>query len=233
MKDTLTVNFDAILQFAALESEARMLEALEQKSVSEEYTPSAHLDDSIRGSVRRQKAKQRNKSIRSATKKIALCCCALFTIAGLAFVPVKAVQQAIVTTAMEWYNGFVTFVFKADGGESPTTLPKNLAITYWPKGYDILMDELIVEDGLSIVYGDSSGNISSIGISLASSSGMLSVDNDTTTYYQIVFDGIDAVWGSSDQGRNLLIWTKDGYVFDITTDAPLQEAIKMARGIQF
>lgn len=231
MKETIKVDFDAILQFAALESEARMLKKVEAGSDGVPYSPSPQLEKRIYNAVRGEKTKQRHKKVRRVLQRVGICCCVLFTLAGLVFVPVQAVQQAVINTVMEWYDGFTSFVFKSDGGKTPSALPETLRVTYWPQGYDTLIDEYISEEVISRSYETKTKKISSVYIQIIDDGAEMSSDNEHTQHYQITFDNITAIWGVSDEARNSLTWASDGYVFYVSTDESLQEAIKIAQGI--
>ncbi len=58
------------------------------------------------------------------------------------------------------------------------------------------------------------------------------VDDEYTHYYQISFDGIDAVLGSTIDGSNVLVWQNDGLTYQVSSSCDLSEIISVAEGIK-
>lgn len=60
----------------------------------------------------------------------------------------------------------------------------------------------------------------------------ISLDNEYTTYYSIQFDSHDAIWGSREDGINLLTWSNNDFVYYMSSTLALNELIKIAEDIK-
>ena len=57
------------------------------------------------------------------------------------------------------------------------------------------------------------------------------LDNEHTTYYSLEFDSQQALWGTSEDEANTLVWNSKGLSFVVSGHLDLSEIIKIAENI--
>lgn len=140
------------------------------------------------------------------------------------------VRAAVKNTVVEWYDKFTSFIFQS--GASNVNEQKEWKINHLPTGYyensvetlgKIVMTKYINDHGDTIKFSfrpeENNTNIS--------------VDNENHTVESKTIQGHESylIKAMNDDFENGVIWSMDGYTFNIWSKLPIDELIKMVESI--
>lgn len=230
-KGEVRISTDAMIALVVAEAEAREMAALPSlQEMNEAFRPSERFQKKMDKLFHRIKSKEQMRRWRRALRRTAISIAALVTVFTCAMMPVEAVREAVVTTLIEWHDEFMTVVYSSDTSNG-RTLPGEIELGYIPDGF--YEEELYAQDpnSLSVEYVD---GFDYFFIQITQFDGMqqISLDNEYTTYYSIQFDSHDAIWGSREDGINLLTWSNNDFVYYMSSTLALNELIKIAEDIK-
>lgn len=221
-KDEIRISADAMIALVVAEAEAREMAAMPSlQQMNEAFQPSGQF---------RQRMDRLLRRWARAARRTALCAAVLLSVLSCMLLPVKAVREAVVTTVLDWQDQFVNVTFNAQGAKTPT-LSDTVGLGYIPEGFSLREVELQDE----YIYIARYGSVDSyFMVRILSIEGQqdIAIDNEHTDLYQIRFGSQDAIWGSSEDGYNLLIWSNKGFFFHIFGFIDLREMIQIAENIQ-
>lgn len=230
-KDEIRISADAMIALVVAEAEAREMAAMPSlQQMNEAFQPSGQFRQRMDRLLRRVRGKRRLRRWARAARRTALCAAVLLSVLSCMLLPVKAVREAVVTTVLDWQDQFVSVTFNAQGAKTPT-LSDTVGLGYIPEGFSLREVELQDE----YIYIARYGSVDSyFMVRILSIEGQqdIAIDNEHTDLYQIRFGSQDAIWGSSEDGYNLLIWSNKGFFFHIFGFIDLREMIQIAENIQ-
>lgn len=230
-KDEIRISADAMIALVVAEAEAREMAAMPSlQQMNETFQPSGQFRQRMDRLLRRVRGKRRLRRWARAARRTALCAAVLLSVLSCMLLPVKAVREAVVTTVLDWQDQFVNVTFNAQGAKTPT-LSDTVGLGYIPEGFSLREVEL-QDEYVYITHYESVDSYFMVEIMSIEGRQSIAVDNEGTDLYQIRFGSQDAIWGSSEDGYNLLIWSDKGFFFHIFGFIDLREMIQIAENIQ-
>lgn len=229
--DETRISFDALVTMAVTEANERELAQLPPAEQMEaEFQPSARLEKKVEQTLRRcRNAKRRRVALRWV-RRTATVAAALWVVFTGALVPVQAVQQAAYSTLLRWKEEFTSVIISSDASSS--LLPENIQVTYLPEGY-LLEDRSQNPSIFEQRYENEQSQALFIQIYNVDKNKQIDMDNEHSSYYTVEFDDISAIWVQSEKNINVLVYERDGYIFNISAPLDLSELIRIARGITY
>lgn len=164
-------------------------------------------------------------------KRIAACVIVSLALFTCVFAPVQAVQQAVITTVIEWYDKFTSFVYFSESVNNKTSL-KDLRVEYWPDGYDTLVVDEKYDTLFSMAYMNKRGDIAYVKISNINENNLTAIDNEHSSFYPFEFDNKKAFLAVTNSRENILIWEDNGFSYHVICNESITELIKIAQSIE-
>lgn len=230
--DKINISPDALIAMLMLEAEARELAQLPNiEEVDVEFHPSEEFERQMEKLIQQEKQKERKKERRKAVKRCLISVSATLSLFFVIMSPVKAVQNAVVNTLIEWKDKFMTVIFSSEG--VPAIALPQIELQYIPEGFTLTMPVNEKQNTYFANYTDRSGRECTIRISIIDTLQSYMIDSEYTSYYSIVSDTEQFVWGTLKDESNILLWEEDGLSFQISGNLDLSEMLKIYRGIVF
>ena len=224
------ISVDALLEFAVLEASAyeqRQLPPL--NDLNQLYPASDFLKQKIHKIDSDEKRRQKLFMLKKAGKRITASIACLLAVFTCIFAPVEAVQDAVISTVIEWRDKFNQIIFSSDS--ELHSLPAAIHIKYWPSGYYV---ESTYQDNsrFHMAAVNKDGSYSTVEILLMDEPQTVLLDNEYSDYYRISFGSNDALCTCHESGNNILTWADQNVLYQVTTAASLNEAIYIAENIE-
>ena len=186
------ISVDALLEFAVLEASAyeqRQLPPL--NDLNQLYPASDFLKQKIHKIDSDEKRRQKLFMLKKAGKRITASIACLLAVFTCIFAPVEAVQDAVISTVIEWRDKFNQIIFSSNS--ELHSLPAAIHIKYWPSGYYV---ESTYQDNsrFHMAAVNKDGLYSTVEILLMDEPQTVLLDNEYSDYYRISFGSNDALW---------------------------------------
>ncbi|MEG1753674.1 MAG: DUF4367 domain-containing protein, partial [Christensenella sp.] len=225
---------DTLLRFAFAEAEHREMSA--RHALIEEtggYEPSPEFHRRIELLVQTEKRSYRYRQIQKIVKRVAVYVVVFIALSSGALISAEAVQKAVISTVIEWRDKFALFIY-SNGSNTAATLPETISVGYWPEGYTEKSSES-ERIGNTFVLGCSNdtGLSSSVYIRAISGDESGTIDNENSEIFQIIVDDKTMLSSTHSDGTIMLRWTEGHLLFNVTTTENMQEAIAIARSINY
>lgn len=223
---------DALISLVVTEAEERELAAMPSlKEMNAQFHPSKQFQDKMERLLKRARRKEGWKQIWKPTRKVLITFTSVVTVLAFALLPVKAVQDAVVDTFVQWRDGFMSIIYSVESENSPLNLPTQIKLNYIPDGYTLISEENSEQDRYIAELAAIGGEWCTVRVLVIDSSQEIGIDNEFTEYYTLEFDGHDAIWGIREDGSNMLLWEESGLSFTIYGNTDISDILKLAEGI--
>lgn len=230
--EEIRVTPDALIALVVMEAEKREMAAMPSlEEMNAEFHPSERFQKKMNRLLKKAHRREEWGHIWQPTKKVLVALTTVVTVLACSFMPVKAVQDAVVDTVIQWRDGFMAIVFSKEDGEVYYNLPNQVSLDYIPDGYEMVSEENSQHDHYMAEFVSAEGNWYTVRVVEIGSSQVIGTDNEFTKYYAIEFDGHDAIWGIRENGSNTLVWEDNGLAFEIYGNSDISEFLKIAEGI--
>ena len=231
-KDEIRISTDAMIALVVAEVEAREMAALPSlQEMNEAFQPSERFQKKMDKLFHSIKSKERMRRWRKAAKRTALCAAVLLSVFSCMMLPVNAVREAVVTTLLDWHEKFVSVVFDAQGSNAQA-LPDKIEIAYIPDGFS-LQDPIWKDTNSYDATYKNGDSYFAVQIIAVESQQNIDVDNERIAFYPIRLGSQDAVWGGTDDGYNILLWSKNGFSYVVSGNIDLHKMIQISESIKF
>ena len=118
---------DALISLVVTEAEERELAAMPSlKEMNAQFNPSKQFQDKMERLLKRARREEGWKQIWKPTRKVLITFTSIVTVLAFALLPVKAVQDAVVDTFVQWRDGFMSIIYSVESENSPLNLPTQL-----------------------------------------------------------------------------------------------------------
>ena len=223
---------DALISLVVTEAEERELAAMPSlKEMNAQFNPSKQFQDKMERLLKRARREEGWKQIWKPTRKVLITFTSVVTVLAFALLPVKAVQDAVVDTFVQWRDGFMSIIYSVESENSPLNLPTQIKLNYIPDGYTLISEENSEQDRYIAELAAIGGEWCTVRVLVIDSSQEIGIDNEFTEYYTLEFDGHDAIWGIREDGSNMLLWEESGLSFTIYGNTDISDILKLAEGI--
>lgn len=230
--DEIRITPDALISLVVTEAEERELAAMPSlKEMNAQFHPSEQFQQKMERLLKKAQRKEEWKHIWKPTKKVLVAFTSVVTVLAFALLPVKAVQDAVVDTLIQWRDGFMSIIYSVEGENPPLNLPAQIELNYIPDGYTLISEENSEYDRYIAEFVAGEDEWCTVRVVAIDSSQEIGVDNEFTTYYNLEFNGHNAIWGIREDSSNTLLWEEDGLAFTIYGNADIAEILKLAEGI--
>lgn len=226
-------NIDAILAYAAKASLQEEIDTWPSDTyLKENYSPSPASEKRMNLLIKKSEHAQRWKIIRKQLKRVAAIILVFLSGTTVLFGSVQAVQQAVIATVIEWRDLFAEIGFISDNPTN-TVLPENISITYWPKGYDT---EIINQEFPALFVQarkNKNDDMINIRIEHVENASLENLDNEYSDFITVEIDGIRAIWTSSPERINNLVWKYKEMILTISSKENINELVKIMQSIKY
>lgn len=230
--DEIRITPDALISLVVTEAEERELAAMPSlKEMNAQFHPSEQFQKKMEQLLKKARRKDEWAHIWKPTKKVLVAFTSVVTVLAFALLPVKAVQDAVVDTLIQWRDGFMNIIYSAEGEHPQINLPTQIELNYIPEGYTLISEDSSERDRYMASLVADGDEWCTVRIVAIDSSQEISIDNEFTEYYTLEFDGHDAIWGIREDDRNTLLWNENGLSFMIYGNIDISEILKLAEGI--
>lgn len=228
--DSIRISPDALIAMIVLESEERELADLPSlEELNRRFVPSDSFKMRIKKIFQNEaRAKQKVYTLRYL-KKLFILCSAVISILFCMLLPACAVHQAVVQTILDWRDKFVSITFSSD--EPARSEPLDVTIGYLPDGFSPSEPIQQLSSSYLANYTDTEDHWITILIRTVDKNYTMSLDNEYSTFYQFEFDGNQAIWAVMKDGRNVLLWQKDGLAYYVAGNIDLSEIVNISKNI--
>ena len=228
----IRISPDALIALVVAEAEDRELSAMPSlEEMNAAFHPSEEFQKMDR-LLKQAKRKQERKGAWRATKRLFVVATTVVTAFACILMPVQAVQEAVVSTVLNWRDQFVEILYSKEDDPNAVILLQNVELTYLPEGFTETPSNRTSNTSFWNEYQSENGEWLTVRILPIQDKQSTFVDDEYTHYYQISFDGIDAVLGSTIDGSNVLVWQNDGLTYQVSSSCDLSEIISVAEGIK-
>lgn len=229
----IRISPDALIALVVAEAEERELSAMPSlKDMNAAFHPSESFKKKMDKLLKRAKHKQARKGIWRAAKRLFMVATTVITLFTCALMPVQAVQEAVVSTVLNWREHFVEVVYSRGTAPDAMSLLQNVTLTYLPEDFIETDSTTITPARFNAEYQSSQGEWLTVRILSIQDEQMIAIDNENSSIYQLSFDGHDVVWSVLSDGSNILLWESNGLSYQISSTCDLSELIKVAQGIK-
>lgn len=230
--DEIRITPDALISLVVTEAEERELAAMPSlKEMNAQFHPLEQFQAKMERLLKKARRKEEWHQVWKPTKKILVAFTSVVTVLAFAFLPVKAVQDAIVDTFIQWRDGFMSIIYSVEGENPSLNLPAQIKLNYIPDGYTLISEDSSEHDHYMARLEADGDKWCTVRIVTIDSSQEIGIDNEFTEYYAIEFDGHDAIWGIREDSRNTLLWEENGLSFMVYGNMDISEILKLAEGI--
>lgn len=226
------ISFDALLVMAVTEADKRDMDLLPSlEEMQENFHPSAEFTQKMEAALKQTRRKDRHVKFRRHAKRVVAVATIIMSVFFCVMMPVQAVQQAVISTLVEWKNQFSSYIFSSDT-HSERAVPQSVTLTYLPEEYDNVPTVVTGPSVYSAKYDAKDKRTLLLMIQSLDATTQHDVDNENTSTRVIRFDGITATWVAYDDGTNMLFWNSDGLSYSISCESPIEEVIKIVQGME-
>ena len=230
--DEIRITPDALISLVVTEAEERELAAMPSlKEMNAQFHPSEQFQTKMDRLLKKVRRKEEWHQVWKPTKKILVAFTSVVTVLAFAFLPVKAVQDAVVDTIIQWRDGFMSIIYSVESENPPLNLPAQIELNYIPDGYTLISEDSSEQDRYMARLVADGDKWCTVRIVTIDSSQEIGIDNEFTEYYALEFDGHDAIWGIREDNRNTLLWEENGLSFMVYCNMDISEILKLAEGI--
>lgn len=232
--EKIRISPDALIAMLVLEAESRELERLPSiEKAEEEFKPSEKFEQRMEELIKKENQKEQRKKIWKTIRKFIVSISFTLSLFVMIMLPVRAVQNAVVSTLIEWKDKFATVIFFREGEEEIEKELPAIDILYVPDDF-VLAEPVQARRGTYYArYVDSVGRVFFLRAVKLTNSQSYMVDNEFSSYYSISNDAEQLIWGTLKDGSSTLLWEEASITFQIIGDLDLSEMLKIYEGIQF
>lgn len=228
--------FEALLSYAVKESAIEEInEMMTEEQIKENVQFSANFENKMKKLINKYKYKELNKKMYFYTKKVAVFVSIIISIGFGTLMTAEAVQKAVISTVVEWYEDHNGFIFENTSNKSDEEILNKSKIklpTYIPKGFELYESEDY--DSFKLyVYKNKEGKNLVFNATVVMDKNETFIDNEYTDYEIIEVNGNETYLFMSTKGDYVsIIWTDGNVLYDISSDKNLIEIIRMAKSLK-
>lgn len=230
--EEIRISPDALIAMVVAEAEARELASMPSiEKMNEEFVPSEKFQRKMEILLQKVHRKRAKEKFVKGCKKGLITVVSLISILSCTMLPVKAVQEAVIETLINWQEEFVEILFSVNDGVISDG-PHHIQDTYIPEGFALAEPISRGEDTYYARYTNADGQWYMIWAAVIDGRQSLALDSEYTTYYSLEFAGKQAIWGILQDGSNVLVWEYDRIAFQVVGNLDLTEIVKISENIQ-
>ncbi|MEA5093638.1 MAG: DUF4367 domain-containing protein [Sedimentibacter saalensis] len=228
--------FETLLSYAVKESVIKEINEMPtEEQIKENVHFSATFENKMKKLINKQKHKRIIKSAYVYSKKIAVFVSIIISIGFGTLMTAEAVQKAVITTVVEWYEDHNGFIFENTSNKSNEEILNESQIklpAYIPEAFELSESEDY--DSFKLyVYKNEEGKNLVFNAIVVTDKNETFIDNEYTDYEIIEINGKETYlfMGTEDDYMSI-IWTDGNVLYDISTDRNLIEIIRMAKSMK-
>lgn len=132
----IRISPDALIALVVAEAEDRELSAMPSlEEMNAAFHPSEEFQKKMDRLLKQAKRKQERKGAWRATKRLFVVATTVVTAFACILMPVQAVQEAVVSTVLNWRDQFVEILYSKEDDPNAVILLQNVELTYLPEGF--------------------------------------------------------------------------------------------------
>lgn len=228
VKDINDSVFEALFRQAVIDDYNDEIDTIPpREELSKMITFSCEFEYKMKKLFRREQRKDFIKLIIDNGKKVAVFCLVTATLLFSILLFNPEVRATVGKVIVEWYDKFTSFDFKydiPDSGDMQDWHPE-----YLPEGFH---DSILEKLGrvTNIEYKNDHGQIIYLSYSSQGNATNISVDNENHTIENGTINGYEAfiLKAADNDFENGIIWSMQGYTFNIWSKLPMEELMKVA-----
>lgn len=228
--------FETLLSYAVKESVIKEINEMPtEEQLKENIHFSVTFENKMEKLINKQKHKRIIKSAYVYGKKIAVFVSIIISIGFGTLMTAEAVQNAVITTVVEWYEDHNGFIFENTSNKSDEEILNESQIklpAYIPEGFELSESE--DSDSFKLyVYKNEEGKNLVFNAIVVTDKNETFIDNEYTDYEIIEINGRETyLFMGTEDGYMSIIWTDGNVLYNISTDRNLIEIIRMAKSMK-
>ena len=167
----IRISPDALIALVVAEAEDRELSAMPSlEEMNAAFHPSEEFQKKMDRLLKQAKRKQERKGAWRATKRLFVVATTVVTAFACILMPVQAVQEAVVSTVLNWRDQFVEILYSKEDDPNAVILLQNVELTYLPESpLNPILSDIIssVSDEQSVPQPSSLRILSIVGFGVA------------------------------------------------------------------
>ena len=180
---------DALIALVVAEAEDWELSAMPSlEEMNAAFHPSEEFQKKMDRLLKQAKRKQERKGAWRATKRLFVVATTVVTAFACILMPVQAVQEAVVSTVLNWRDQFVEILYSKEDDPNAVILLQNVELTYLPEGFTETPSNRTSNTSFWNEYQSENGEWLTVRILPIQDKQSTFVDDEYTHYYQISFD---------------------------------------------
>ncbi len=230
--------FEALLSYAVNEAaKQENKEMPSEEQIRDEIQFSEAFDDKMKTLINKQRYKKVVKKAYFYGKRVAVFVAVIISISFGTLMTAEAVQQAVIKTVTEWYEGYNGFIFENTSGKSNmNTLEENKIKkpSYIPDGFELFESEEM--DGYDIyIYRNENGTNLIFSAEVVVDKSHTFIDNEHTDYEVIQINGKDVYLFSGKENNYdyaSAMWIDGNMVYNIESWIGVTEVIRVVKSFK-
>ncbi|NYB73217.1 DUF4367 domain-containing protein [Sedimentibacter hydroxybenzoicus DSM 7310] len=229
--------FDALLTYAVKENAINEINEMPtEEQIKEDMSFSAAFESKMQGLIKRRRNKRILKSTYKYGKKVAVFVSIIVSLGFGTLMTAEAVQNAVISTVVEWYEDHNGFIFKNTSSKSDEEILNEAKIklpSYIPEGFELSESEDYDSFKLYL-YKNKEGINLVFNAAVVTDKNETFIDNEYTDYEIIEING-NEVYLFSGKGRDYdyasVIWTEGNIKYEIDSWIGVIEVIRIAKSL--
>lgn len=228
--------FETLLSYAVKESAIKEInEMMTEEQIKENVRFSANFENKMKKMINKYKYKEINKKMYFYTKKVAVFVSVIISIGFGTLMTAEAVQKAVISTVVEWYEDHNGFIFENTSNKPAEEILNKSKIklpAYIPEGFEMYESEDY--DSFKLyVYKNKEGKNLVFNATVVTDKNETFIDNEYTDYEIIEVNGNETyLFIGTEDDYVSIIWTDGNVLYDISSDKNLIEIIRMAKSLK-
>lgn len=230
--------FDALFNYAVKENAVRETMSIPPKDELEiGYKFSEEFENKINVLIKKHRNIRTIKKAYKYGRKIAIYAAFVITLSFGALMTVEAVQEAVVSTVVEWYDKYNSYIFQNTGRQNTEEIlsASNAGkLKYIPKGYVLENFEEMGENNIYF-YVNNAGKNMVFRSSIIADTHTTFIDNENTDSEKIEIDGKEAYLFIGKDNSNSSVslkWIDDNILYSIDAQVSVIELIRIAKSVK-
>ncbi|WP_312812772.1 DUF4367 domain-containing protein [Sedimentibacter sp.] len=229
--------FEVLLSYAVKESAKKEINEMPtEEQIKESMNFSGEFENKMQGLIKKERHKRILKRAYVYSKKVAVFVSIIISIGFGTLMTAEAVQNAVISTVVEWYEDHNGFIFKNTSDKSSEEILNESKIkipSYIPEGFELSESEDY--DSFKLyVYKNEEGKNLVFNATVVTDKNETFIDNEHTDY-EIIEINNNEVYLFSGKGRDYdyasVIWTEGNIKYEIDSWIGVIEVIRIAKSL--
>ena len=230
--------FDALLVYAVKENAINEINEIPtEEQIKESMSFSEVFESKMQRLIKKHRHKRFLRITYKYSKKVAMLVSIIISLGFGTLMTAEAVQHAVISTVVEWYEDYNGFIFKNTSNNSDKEILEKAKIklpTYIPDGLELSESEEY--EGFKLhLYKNNKGKNLIFNATVVMDKNEMLIDNEYTDYEIIEINGMEVyLFSGIDKNYEYssVLWTEGNIKYEIDSWIGVLEVIRIAKSIK-